>query len=530
VDKLIAKGSFQQQKSFQYAAYREQFLELIEAQEYQKAFTHLTKRLKPLEGWATSLGDFKDLCYLLTCRSVHEVLPKWQGATAAREALLAQFATMLDLDDRRQEGEVALPATRLVALLEQAAAYQVTKTTVGPARLEARATHATGAPAVAASSSAAAPGAPAAPAPGVPAPVVGRRQVTSLIRDFEPPCVPNAPHAVLSGHTAGLKSVCWLGEWDTLLSGGNDHDVRVWSAADGSCVRKLEGHKARIWQLASGRTSSLAASASADGTVKLWRCPPARAHAAVEGADELDGWRGLGAGHVGQTETVAPQATLSGHEGDVYSVCFHPNDDALVSCGYDKSVRLHDVATATELRSLVGHELPVREAVFNATGNLVVSGGKDATIRFWDVRSALCVRKLGHSLGEVTSVQLSACGSQLLSSSKDNSIRLWDVRAVRPLRAFKGHQNTSKNFVRARFGPGRDSVISGSEDGYVCLWSLSTGELVHRLWGHRDVAYDVAWSTSVGLLASCSHDGLIRTWRHDPSQPLMPADAHENLW
>ena len=63
--------TFQQQKSFLYAAYREQFLELIEAQEYQKAFTHLTKRLKPLEASAASLGEFKDLCYLLTCRSVH---------------------------------------------------------------------------------------------------------------------------------------------------------------------------------------------------------------------------------------------------------------------------------------------------------------------------------------------------------------------------------------------------------------------------------------------------------------------------
>ena len=26
-----------------------------------------------------SLAEFKDLCYLLTCRSVHEVLPHWQG-------------------------------------------------------------------------------------------------------------------------------------------------------------------------------------------------------------------------------------------------------------------------------------------------------------------------------------------------------------------------------------------------------------------------------------------------------------------
>ena len=46
VEKLCAKSGFANAKSFLYAAYRAQYLELIEGQEYQKAFTHLTKRLK----------------------------------------------------------------------------------------------------------------------------------------------------------------------------------------------------------------------------------------------------------------------------------------------------------------------------------------------------------------------------------------------------------------------------------------------------------------------------------------------------
>ena len=52
--------------------------------------------------------------------------------------------------------------------------------------------------------------------------------------------------------------------------------------------------------------------------------------------------------------------------------------------------------------------------------------------------------------------------------------------------------------------------------------------MLHRLHGHADVTYDVAWSESVGLLASCSHDGTVRTWHHDPTQPLSPLDAQ--LW
>ena len=63
VEKLCAKSGFAKSKSFLYAAYRAQYLELIEGQEHQKAFTHLTKRLKarqppapPTEPAATHLS------------------------------------------------------------------------------------------------------------------------------------------------------------------------------------------------------------------------------------------------------------------------------------------------------------------------------------------------------------------------------------------------------------------------------------------------------------------------------------------
>ena len=65
---------------FLYAAYRLQFLELLDGGEQHKAFTQLTKRLKPLESCAPSPAEFRDLCYLLTCRSVHEA---WADAARA---------------------------------------------------------------------------------------------------------------------------------------------------------------------------------------------------------------------------------------------------------------------------------------------------------------------------------------------------------------------------------------------------------------------------------------------------------------
>ena len=120
-----SKISPSQQKSFLYSIYREQYLELIEGQEYQKAFTHLTKRLKPLEASAASEAEFRDLCYLLTCKSVQEVLRDWEGVAAAREKLAQQVSDVFDASESQLATGVRLPERRLVGMLQQAVAFQI---------------------------------------------------------------------------------------------------------------------------------------------------------------------------------------------------------------------------------------------------------------------------------------------------------------------------------------------------------------------------------------------------------------------
>jgi COMPASS component SWD3 len=127
---------------------------------------------------------------------------------------------------------------------------------------------------------------------------------------------------------------------------------------------------------------------------------------------------------------------------------------------------LYDVSRGQVVKTFTGHHLSVSSLVFSPLGNLIISGSKDNTIKFWDIVSGLCIKTISSHLGEVTSVEMSPDGTQLLSSSKDNSNRLWDLRYLRPLRKFKGHQNTSKNFISASFA-GTSLILSGSE---VCIF------------------------------------------------------------
>jgi len=113
---------------------------------------------------------------------------------------------------------------------------------------------------------------------------------------------------------------------------------------------------------------------------------------------------------------------------------------------------------------------------------------------------------------------MNASGSLLLSSSRDNSNRVWDIRSAKPLVRLKGHQNTSKNFIKSSFGPSQQLIVGGSEDGCIYLWDVNNGNLVQKLRAHHGIVYNVRWHPVAELLLSCSHDRSVKTWWYDSSQ------------
>jgi COMPASS component SWD3 len=106
------------------------------------------------------------------------------------------------------------------------------------------------------------------------------------------------------------------------------------------------GHTSRIWDVASRSDGQFVASASGDTTIKLWDIRHESIHSC--------------------------SSTLTGNEGDVYSVQFHPTGDYILSGGYDKVVRLYDIERETITKTFSGHFLSVSKAIFTPLGNLII--------------------------------------------------------------------------------------------------------------------------------------------------------------
>jgi hypothetical protein len=115
---LKAKHNYE---GYLYAIHKQEYLELIDRQESQKAFVYLTTQLKPLEklSRASNADEFEDLCYLLTCKSVRdaESFKGWQGVVKERQRLADDFQAAYEVGAGIiQEHEV--PRGRLVTLLQ----------------------------------------------------------------------------------------------------------------------------------------------------------------------------------------------------------------------------------------------------------------------------------------------------------------------------------------------------------------------------------------------------------------------------
>ncbi|KAJ3258981.1 hypothetical protein HK103_003122 [Boothiomyces macroporosus] len=337
VDKLCARPFMRNHKSFLYAAYEQQFLEYIDHHEIQKAFTHLNKRLKPLEHLQRTPNEFRDLCYLLTSKSVQDVhsYKNWEGITSSREKLAEMFQNMIDYDVAEREGSAHVPPKRLLTLLQQAVAYQVEY-----ARYHPNVTP----------------------------------KITSLLQDFNSLIIPNAVKSTFLGHTSNVKCAEFLGE-------------------DGSKIISgiLEGHTSRIWDISCRPDGKFVASGSGDSTVKLWDvknigAPCVSTLLGHSGDDYLatGGYDKIVRLYDVERETITK--AFSGHTLSVSKSIFTPLGNLIISGSYDNSIKFWDIVSGLCIKTISTHLGEVTNVEMSSDGYYLLSSSKDNSNRLWDIR------------------------------------------------------------------------------------------------------------------------------------------------
>ncbi|MFD8205942.1 NB-ARC domain-containing protein [Streptomyces sp. NPDC059695] len=120
-------------------------------------------------------------------------------------------------------------------------------------------------------------------------------------------------------------------------------------------LRLLTGHTAMVSGVAIAPDGTWLATASKDGTVRVW-----------------------------DRATGEETARLTGHEGEATGVAIAPDGTWLVTVGRDGTARIRDRDTGQETACLVGHHHAVLGVAVSPDGTWLATAGADATVRVWD--------------------------------------------------------------------------------------------------------------------------------------------------
>ena len=75
----------------------------------------------------------------------------------------------------------------------------------------------------------------------------------------------------MTGHTEIVWAVAFVSDGDEIVSGSNDHLIRVWNGAVGQPISTpMRGHEGPVTSVAISPHGDRIASAGADKTVRLW--------------------------------------------------------------------------------------------------------------------------------------------------------------------------------------------------------------------------------------------------------------------
>jgi WD40 repeat protein len=388
----------------------------------------------------------------------------------------------------------------------------------------------------------------------------------------------------LSGHSNSVYGVSFSPDGKAIASGSADNQVWIWDWANSKVLLTFHGHRDRVNSVVFDPTDDPAvagrylASASNDGTIKLWGCSDERAKiwkcsdgklvttmlghrdrvyqiqfspdGKTLGSASPDGTARLWKIH----DTNKEQSILLRQSKAINSAVFSPDGKSIAAAGSNGSLEIHDLQSGetamitnnnerfnvvrfspngqllafggygkdVELRNLsvsqkptkLRHSQKVNGLNFSPDGQLLATASESGEVKLWQGATGELITNLVSQSIPVNHVVFSNNSQTLAIASNESKLKLINVKNRQEV-ILDNDQGHSKRVNYVAFSPDDRTLASASHDGRVILWNIRDRKPIKILAGHRNPVVGIAFNPDGRLLASASTDGTVKLWRAD---------------